>query len=104
MNKLALAFFMILGAVPARAQFFSPNPTIVVLPHVVTAQVYNPYYEPIACQGYAFGRSYWGQVAQSWFADIIPPGAYRFATVTANPYNNRFVSGWAQINCRFLRY
>ncbi len=104
MQKFALALFMFVGASQAQAQFFPANPTIAVTPAVVTAQIYNPYYEPMACEGYAFGQTFYGQVAQARFVDIVPPGAYRFATVTANPYINRFVHGWAQINCRFLRW
>jgi hypothetical protein len=103
MNKLITLLLMVMAALPARAQFFQANPSIAVYPHMVTAQIYNPYYEAIACEGYAFGQTYWGQVAHARFADILPPGSYRFATVTAHPYN-RFVNGWAQVYCRFLRY
>lgn len=82
--------------------FFPVNPLIQVRGNVVSAQIYNPYYEPILCEGLAFGRTYSGVVLQSRMADIIPAGGYRFAYVHTNPFHNPFVQGWAQIHCRFM--
>jgi len=84
--------------------FFPVNPLVQVRPEVVSAQVYNPYYEPIACQGFAFGRTVYGQVFQAYFNDIIPPGQNRFAVVHTNAFANPFANGWADIRCRFLRW
>ncbi len=82
--------------------FFPVNPLVQVRGNVVSAQVYNPYYEPILCEGFAFGRTYSGVVLQSRVADIIPAGGYRFAYVHTNAFLNPFVQGWAQIHCRFV--
>lgn len=82
--------------------FFPVNPLVQVRGDVVSAQIYNPYYEPILCEGYAFGRTYSGAVIQSRVADIIPAGAHRYAYVNTNPYLNPFVQGWAQVLCRFV--
>lgn len=84
--------------------FFPINPFMTVVPATISAQVYNPYYEPLLCQGMAFGRTAHGLVLQGSFRDIVPPGQYRYVTVyTNNPYFDPFVHGWANIGCMFLR-
>ena len=82
---------------------FPINPLVTIRPDAVTAQVYNPYYEPILCEGQATGLTYVRTVHHARIADIIPPGGYRYAVVTTNPYTNPFINGWAQVVCRFLR-
>ncbi len=104
MRRLVATVLLSLVSLPAFAQYFTANPLMAVRPDVVSAQVYNPYYEPIFCEGYAFGRTSWGNVYQAAFRDVLPPGAYRFAYVRTNAWGNPFVNGWAQIYCRFLRY
>ena len=84
--------------------FFPVNPLVQVRPDVVSTQVYNPYYEPILCEGFAFGRTASGLVLQARVADIIAPGGHRYAFVHTNAFVNPFVNGWAQIMCRFLSY
>ena len=83
--------------------FFPVNPLVQIRPEVVSAQVYNPYYEPILCVGFAFGQTVRGQVFQARVADIILPGQHRFAVVHTNAFVNPFGHGWAQVMCRFLR-
>lgn len=82
--------------------FFPVNPLVQVRSDVVSAQIYNPYYEAILCEGFAFGRTYSGAVIQSRVADIIPAGGFRYAYVNTNPYANPFIQGWAQVFCRFI--
>ncbi len=82
--------------------FFTVNPLVQVRSNLVSAQIYNPFYEAIICEGLAFGRTYSGAVIQARVADIIPAGGQRFAYVHTNPYLNPFVQGWAQVQCRFL--
>jgi hypothetical protein len=87
----------------AFAQFFPANANISIQPGQVNAQVYNPNYEPIVCQGHTFGRTSRGLVLNAFFSDIIPPGQYRYAYVHTNPYDP-FINGWSNINCQFRRY
>ncbi|MBY0518063.1 MAG: hypothetical protein K2P81_14235 [Bacteriovoracaceae bacterium] len=96
-----LSFFTLTTEV--KAQVFGVNPLVTITAAAVTAQIYNPYYEPILCEGLAFGQTFVGTVQQARVADIIPPAGYRFAVVSTNPIVNPFVNGWAQVLCRFLR-
>jgi hypothetical protein len=82
--------------------FFPLNPLVQVRSDVVSTQIYNPHYEAILCEGFAFGRTASGALIQSRVADIIPAGGFRYAYVHTNPYVNPFVQGWAQILCRFV--
>ncbi|MBA2404015.1 MAG: hypothetical protein H0V66_04520 [Bdellovibrionales bacterium] len=91
----------------AFAQFFLANPSVTVTPAQVSAEVFNPYYEPIICNGQVFGQTAAGPVFHAFFAEqFMPAGSYRYAVVTTNPYNfyQRFVGGWATIHCRFARW
>jgi hypothetical protein len=88
----------------AFAQFFPAKAYVTVLPGQVTAQVYNPYYEPIICSGQVFGQTAYGAVYNAFFAQqFLPAGGYRFATVNTNGFNP-FVTGWANIHCRFAGF
>ena len=88
----------------AFAQYFLANPAVTVLPGQVSVQVYNPYYEPIICNGQVFGQTITGPVFNAFFAEqFMPAGSYRYAVVTTNVFN-RFVGGWAEIRCRFARW
>ena len=102
--KLAIVAFLITLNTSAFAQFFVSNPAVTVLPGVVSAQVYNPYYEPIICNGQVFGQTYRGPVFNAFFAEqFMPAGSYRYAVVTTNGFNP-FIGGWANIRCRFARW
>lgn len=102
--KLSIIALMITLTSSAFAQFFMANPAVTVLPGRVSVQVYNPYYEPIICNGQVFGQTFAGPVFNAFFAEqFMPAGAYRYAFVQTTPYN-RFVSGWANIRCRFARF
>ncbi len=100
--RLLTLFCAFCLSVSAFAQF-NVNPLVTIRPDAVTAQVYNPYYEPILCEGIATGLTFSGVQLHSRVADIIAPGQYRFAVVTTNVLVNPFVNGWAQVLCRFLR-
>lgn len=101
--KLAMVALMITISTSSFAQFFAANPSVTILPGVVTAQVFNPYYEPIICNGQVFGQTFRGPVFNAFFVEqILPAGAYRHATVVTNGFNP-FVGGWANIHCRFAR-
>jgi hypothetical protein len=103
MRRFVVAGLLSFMSLPAFAQYFTANPLLAVRPDVVSAQVYNPYYEPILCEGYAYGFTSWGNTFHAAFRDVLPPGSYRFAYVRTNAWNNAFVSGSAQIYCRFFR-
>ena len=102
--KLFFVTMLITLATSAFAQFFPSNASVTVLPYQVTAQVYNPYYEPIICTGQVFGQTAAGPVFNAFFAEqFMPAGTSRVAFVVTNGFNP-FVGGWANINCRFNRW
>jgi hypothetical protein len=88
----------------AFAQWFPARVNVVVLPGQVTAEVFNPFYEPIICNGQVFGQTFQGQIYNAFFAEqFMPAGSYRVAFVQAFPFNP-FATGWANIHCRFARF
>ena len=102
--KLSLVVMLITLTSSAFAQFFVSNPSVTVLPGQVSAQVYNPYYEPIICNGQVFGQTAAGPVYNAFFAEqFMPAGSYRYAVVSTNVFNH-FIGGWANIRCRFARW
>jgi hypothetical protein len=91
-------------ATSAFAQWFPARVYVTVLPGQVTAQVFNPYYEPIICNGQVFGQTAHGPVFNAFFAEqFMPAGDYRMAFVQTTPFSP-FVNGWANIHCRFARF
>jgi hypothetical protein len=83
--------------------YFPMNPRFQVTPFQVSAQFYNPYYEPIACSGYVYGLTTTGQTMTTFFNDpFIPAGQFRMAFVRTIP-RFPFINAWAQVNCHFLR-
>lgn len=101
---LALFVSITVAAPAAQAMFFPVNPYVQTLPATVSAQVYNPYYEPMLCQGYVYGTTLRGFTMNAYFNSVVPAGQYRYAYVYVNnPYLDRFAHGWAQIHCRFFR-
>ena len=104
MKLKALIFALIITlSSSALAQFFPAKAFVTVLPGQVSTQVYNPYYEPIICNGQVFGRTAYGAVYNAFFVEqLLPAGAYRYAVVNATAFNP-FVGGWANIHCRFAR-
>ena len=101
--KLAIVALLITLTSSAFAQYFMANPAITILPGRVSVEVFNPYYEPIICNGQVFGQTVAGPVYNAFFAEqFMPAGSYRYAFVSTNPYN-RFIGGWANIRCRFAR-
>ena len=105
MKIKALIFALTLTlASSAFAQFFPAKALVTVLPGQVSAEVYNPYYEPIICNGQVFGRTYSGAVYTTFFAEqFMTAGSYRYAHVNALPMNP-FINGWANLHCRFVRF
>lgn len=105
MKLKAFIFALVLSMTPtAFAQFFPAKAYVTVLPGQVSAEVYNPYYEPIICSGQVFGQTAAGPVFSTFFAQqFMPAGSYRYAVVVSNGFNP-FVGGWANINCRFARW
>jgi hypothetical protein len=101
-NPMRLLAALILSFSFSAFAFVPVNPLVQVRADVVSAQIYNPHYEAILCEGFAFGRTYSGAVIQSRVADIIPAGGYRYAYVNTNAFLNPFVQGWAQVLCRFV--
>lgn len=88
----------------AFAQVFPARVNVSVLPGQVTAEVFNPFYEPIVCSGQVFGQTVAGPVFNSFFLEqVLPAGDFRLAFVRAD-FRNPFVTGWANISCRFLRF
>lgn len=104
LKTLILGAILTLFTSSAFAQFFPARVNVSVLPLEVSAQVFNPYYEPIVCAGQVIGQPYVGLPITTFFPQqIIPAGAFRVVFVNAYP-QNPFVSGWANIQCQFARF
>ncbi len=104
LKVLFIAAVLSLFTSSAFAQFFAGRVNVQVLPLQVSAQVFNPYYEPIICSGQVYGQPAYSPMLTTFFAEqFIPAGGYRFAFVQTMPHNP-FVRGWANINCRFARW
>lgn len=89
---------------PAFAQWFPAPTNVFVLPGQVRAEVFNPYFSPIICNGQAFGQTNFGQIFNSYFFEqFLFPGDFRFVFVQTTPFAP-FVRGWANINCRFAGF
>jgi hypothetical protein len=102
--KASLIALFLFASTSVFAQFFPAKAFVTVLPGIVTAEVYNPYYEPIICNGQVFGQTAYGAVYNAFFVEqLLPAGDYRFARVNALPMNP-FVTGWTNIHCRFARF
>lgn len=101
MRSLVRAALFSLMVMPAAQAFFPVNPILQVRPDLIVAQVYNPYYEPLFCQGYVYGVTASGLQASAYLGQVIAPGSYRYVRLQANPWINPFVNGWSQIFCRF---
>ena len=88
----------------AFAQFFPAKAFVTFQPAQVTVQVYNPYYEPIICNGQVFGRTFSGAVLTTYFTEqFMTAGSYRLAYVNTLPID-LFIAGWSNIHCRFARF
>lgn len=86
----------------ALAQWFPATVQVTVLPGQVAAQVYNPYPQPVICNGQVFGQTVAGPVFNAYFAEqFMPVGSYRYAFVQTNAFAP-FIGGWANIHCRFV--
>lgn len=98
----ALLFATLLSvSAPSFAQWFPATVRVVSLPGAVTAEVSNPYLQPIICSGQVFGQTAQGPVFNAFFAEQwMPVGSYRYAHVQTNAYAP-FVGGWATIHCRY---
>lgn len=102
--KILLTLAFLTFTASAFAQWFPGRVNVVVLPGQVAAEVMNPYYEPIICNGQVFGQTAQGPVFTTYFAEqFLPVGGFRYAYVQTTPYAP-FVRGWANIQCRFARY
>jgi hypothetical protein len=102
--KSLLFVSMFTVASSAFAQFFPATTSVTIHPSQVSVEVYNPYYEPIVCNGQVFGQIFAGQVFNAYFAEqLLPAGAHRYAYVVTN-FRAPFVGGWANIHCRFARW
>lgn len=99
--KALVLFLMLAFSTGAFAQWFPATVHVTVLPGQVSAEVYNPYFQPLICNGQVFGRTIQGPVFNAFFAEqLMPVGSYRYAFVHTNAYAP-FVSGWANIHCRY---
>lgn len=102
--KLYVVALLISLTSTAFAQLFPINPIVTVLPGLVTAQIYNPYYEPIICNGQVFGQTVRGPIYNAFFVEqFMVGGSYRYAEVVTNGFNP-FIGGNANVTCRFARW
>jgi hypothetical protein len=88
----------------AFAQWFQPRVNVLVLPFQVTAEVINPFAQPVICNGQVFGQTAHGLVLNTFFVEqFLPMGSNRFAYVNTN-IHSPFVAGWANIHCRYAPF
>lgn len=101
MKLKAILFVALLTSTTAFAQFFPARVGVTVLPGLVTAQVVNPFFQPVVCSGQVFGQLSNGAVVNSFFFEqILGVGDYRYAYV--NSAYLPFVNAWTNINCRYF--
>ncbi len=97
---LVVAFLSLTAT--AFAQWFPGRAEVSVLPAQVAFRVFNPYAQPIVCNGQVFGQAVNGQIFTAGFLEqLLPVGDFRLAYVNALPFLP-FARGWANINCRFV--
>lgn len=98
MKKLifsAIATFIISGTASA----FIPQMQFFVNRDVAVARVFNTTRQPIACSGYAYGRTYQGVVLSAYANNVVVyPGAFVDVYVYSN-YYDPMVQAWAQVEC-----
>jgi len=104
MKSLFVACFLLLSTSAFAQYFFPVSAQVRLQPHIVSAVVSNPFYEPVECMAVAYGRLNNGQVVTAHIRDIVPMGQVRYANVFSNIPGLFFVNGWAEAQCRFLRY
>lgn len=99
-SLFAIALFTV--TTTAFGYWFPARVNVVVLPGQVAAEVFNPFFQPIICNGQVFGQTVHGAVFTSYFAEqFLPIGGHRFAFVQTTPYAP-FVHGWTNIHCRYF--
>ena len=102
--KSLIVLGLLVLSTSALAQWFPARVEVVVLPGQVAAKVFNPYYEPLICNGQVFGQTAHGPVFNTYFAEqFLPAGGFRYAYVQTTPLSP-FLTGWANIHCRFARF
>lgn len=102
--KALIAAFTIVLSTSAFAQWFQPRVNVIALPLQVSAEVINPFAQPIICHGQVFGQTVHGLVYNTFFVEqFLPMGSNRFAFVNTN-FTSPFITGWATINCRFAPF
>lgn len=101
LKTLIVAALMVFAGSTFAQAWFPARYQVTVLPGQVSAQIVNPYIQPIICSGQVFGQVTTGQVFTTYFVEqFLPAGGYRYAFVQTTPYLP-FVTGWANLNCRF---
>ena len=104
LKALLIALSVSLASTSAFAQWFPARINMLVLPGQVSAEVFNPYYEPIICRGEVYGQTIQGPVFNAFFIEqFLPAGGFRYAFVQTTPFAP-FIGGWANIYCRFARF
>lgn len=63
--KMLILGIILTATTSAFAQFFPARVSAVVYPAQVVAQIFNPYYEPIACRG----SCYWTNIFRKYFPE-----------------------------------
>ncbi|MBC7427642.1 MAG: hypothetical protein H7336_03460 [Bacteriovorax sp.] len=99
MKKLILSAITAL-TVSGTAAAFVPQMQFFVNREVAIARVFNTTFQPVACSGVAFGRTFQGVVLNAYANHVvIYPGASVDVYVNSNFYDP-MVQAWAQIDCQ----
>lgn len=106
LKSLILTAF-ILASTSAIAQWypggwFPAQARVTVLQGQVAAEVFNPHFAPIICDGQVFGQTFQGQIFTAYFGQqFLPAGGFRYAFVNTTPWAP-FVHGWTNVHCRYF--
>ncbi|MBC7713977.1 MAG: hypothetical protein H7177_11605 [Rhizobacter sp.] len=99
MKKFILSAITTL-TISGTASAFVPQMQFFVNNQVAVARVFNTNFQPVACSGYAFGRTFQGVVLNAYANNvIIAPGAFVDVYVHSNFYDP-MAQAWAQIECQ----
>lgn len=100
LKTLIVALFLVAFSSTSFAQTFGANAYVQVNSLNITAEVANPYQQPIYCSGRVIGMTYSGHTLYAYVNTVVPAFGYRYAYVYTNAHNP-FVNGWSEVVCRF---
>ena len=96
---LACAFF---AAMSSSAFAFIPQTNFYLNREVAIARVWNTSWQPIACYGQAFGRTWNGVVLNAWVNGVVIYPQTSVDVYVHSNFYDPFVQAWANIDCQYV--